>query len=172
MNKFVFAMVLIISFSVHADPRKDKSHPCAKDFPLHCQGEAPSDENYWDCLGKKMSILSEQCSTFMKEEVYLKLNDCGKDILNYCPGNKMNYGNWLPCLQDRKSDLSNKCSRMVLKIEKKWKIRADFMNVCKAEIGKHCKKSDDRQCLPVIRDMDPSLLSPECAKNVSDLKSM
>lgn len=173
MNKLLVA-VIFLSFSMNGftDPRKDKSHPCAKDFPLHCQDQAPSDENYWDCLGKKMSMLSEQCSTFMKEEVYLKLNDCGKDILNFCHGTKMNYGNWVPCLQERKSELSNKCSRMISKMERKWKIRAEFTTTCKSDIGKLCKKSDDRQCLPVIREMDPSVLTPECAKTISEIKAL
>lgn len=172
MFKFTVLFMLMLSLNTFADPRKDKSHPCAKDFPLYCQDEAPSDENFWDCLGKKMNLLSPQCSTFMKEEVYLKLNDCGKDILSFCPGNKMNYGNWIPCLKERRSELSNKCSRMLLKIEKKWKLRGEFVSSCKTDIKKHCKKSSDRQCLPVIRELDVSLLTPECAKTMTELKAL
>ena len=163
-------LALLFSFSVMAqvDPRTDKSHACATDFPMHCKDEIPNDENNWSCLGRKMNMLSPKCTEFMKV-VYEKQNDCGKDVLTYCNGSKMNYGKWVPCLNERKSSVSKKCAVMLNSIAKKMELRNAVSDTCAAEKKTACKNTPVEACIGTMNQLPAKDLSPACKAKIDEL---
>lgn len=167
--KLVLFFFVFFSAIAFADVRKDKNHACATDFPVYCKEEEPSDANHWNCLGRKMNILSTKCTAFM-EGIYLGQNACGKEILSLCPGTKKNYGNWYMCLISRKSEVSGKCSKMLTEIEARYARGAEAMKACSKDKVKHCGSLEPRQCMNKIHKLPESELSPECKAKLATMK--
>lgn len=167
-----FLLLLLFSFNLMAqtsDPRQDKKHACASDMQTFCKDEMPSDANFWGCLGRKMNLLSPKCSEFMAG-IYTRLNDCGSDILALCEGNQKNYGNWYKCIDKRRGEVSKKCQKMLDGIGQRYKDNGDALKACSKEKAKHCATIDERQCLPKIRSLAESELSPECKSKLAATK--
>ncbi len=168
-----FVLLFLFSFNLMAqttDVRQDKSHACATDFPVYCKDEVPSDTNYWNCLGRKMNLLSPKCTEFMTG-IYTRLNACGKDILALCPGTKKNYGNWSKCLAGRKSEVSLKCAKMLSDIETRHSKWDEAYKACSRDKAKHCGSLEPRECMGKIVKLPSADQTPECRAKLATMKS-
>ncbi len=107
--KLLVLIIVLFSFQSFGDARKDKTHPCYFDIPLHCKPEVDLEVTEYNCLLQKVSILSPKCTTFA-ENLYLQ-HPCGKDILRWCHGSKKNIGKFTQCLVDHEKNLSIACKK-------------------------------------------------------------